>query len=58
MPSRCEGRPVLDPLGLVEHDDVRAKTVENRGQVADYLLVVGDQETGPGAPVDRVPLLL
>ena len=48
--ARGLGRPVLDPLGLVEHDDVRGP-VANHVEVANELLVVA-QEESPAARVE------
>ena len=44
--ERGPGRPVLDPLGLVEHDDVR-RPLANDVEVANKLLVVAQKESAP-----------
>ena len=44
--QRGLGRPVLDPLGLVEHDDVR-RPLANDVDVANELLVVAQKESAP-----------
>src|SRR5258707_15103421 len=42
------GVPVLDALGFVEHDDVRAETGVDVKRVAQHLLVIDDSEEGWG----------
>jgi len=44
--ERGLGRPVLDPLGLVEHDDVR-RPLANDLEIANELLVIPQQESAP-----------
>ncbi len=51
--ERRLGRPVLDPLRLVEHDQV-GRPAADRLQVADQLLIVDDEEPGAVRLVDRL----
>src|SRR5206468_4967049 len=44
--ERGLGRPVLDPLGFVEHDDVR-RPVAHDVEVANELLVIPEEESTP-----------
>src|SRR3970282_637597 len=44
--ERGPGCPVLDPLGLVEYDDVRPP-LTNDVEVAKKLLVIGQKESSP-----------
>ncbi len=49
------GRPVLDALRLVEHDEVRGPEA-NRLQVAEDLLIIDDEDTGACGTVTLLPL--
>ena len=53
--QRGLGRPVLDPLSLIQNDEVRVP-VADHVQVADQLLVVGHQESAAAFAECRAPL--